>query len=72
VPDPFSIYGANQSGTVRTVPKSDKLLKFTLNDGTGEDRVILSGIHHYYEPEELIGKTAICRKLHLASFLGVY
>lgn len=41
------------------VPKSDKLLKFTLNDGTGEDRVILSGIKHYYSPEELIGKTAI-------------
>lgn len=41
------------------VPKSEKLLKFVLNDGTGEDRVILSGIHEYYEPEELIGKTAI-------------
>lgn len=41
------------------VPKSSKLLKFVLNDGTGEDRVILSGIHAYYEPEELIGKTLI-------------
>ena len=41
------------------VKKSDKLLKFVLNDGTGEDRVILSGIHAYYEPEELIGKTLI-------------
>ena len=41
------------------VPKSDKLLKFTLNDGTGEDRVILSGIKKYYDPAELVGKTAI-------------
>ena len=41
------------------VKKSDKLLKFVLNDGTGEDRVILSGIHHYYEPEELVGRTAV-------------
>lgn len=41
------------------VPKSDKLLKFVLDDGTDTDRVILSGIHEYYEPEELIGKTAI-------------
>ncbi len=41
------------------VPKSKKLLKFVLDDGTGADRVILSGIHEYYEPEELIGKTAI-------------
>ena len=41
------------------VPKSKKLLKFTLNDGTGTDRVILSGIHAYYEPEELIGKTLV-------------
>ena len=41
------------------VKKSKKLLKFTLDDGTGEDRVILSGIHSYYEPEELIGKTCI-------------
>lgn len=41
------------------VPKSKKLLKFILDDGTGTDRVILSGIHEYYEPEALIGKTAI-------------
>ncbi|WP_304017036.1 lysine--tRNA ligase [Fenollaria timonensis] len=41
------------------VPKSKKLLQFTLDDGTGEDRTILSGIHAYYEPEELIGKTLI-------------
>lgn len=41
------------------VPKSKKLLKFTLNDGTDTERVILSGIHEYYEPEELIGKTCI-------------
>lgn len=41
------------------VPKSKKLLKFTLDDGTDNDRVILSGIHQYYEPEELIGKTLI-------------
>lgn len=42
-----------------SVPKSKKLLKFTLNDGTDRKRTILSGIHEYYEPEELIGKTAI-------------
>ena len=41
------------------VPKSKKLLKFILDDGTGTDRIILSGIHEYYEPEELVGKTAI-------------
>lgn len=41
------------------VPKSKKLLKFTLNDGTERKRTILSGIHEYYEPEELVGKTAI-------------
>ena len=41
------------------VPKSKKLLQFTLDDGTGEDRTILSGIHAYYEPEELVGKTCI-------------
>ena len=41
------------------VKKSDKLLKFTLDDGSGTDRTILSGIHHYYEPEQLIGKTAV-------------
>lgn len=41
------------------VPKSKKLLKFVLDDGSGKDRVILSGIHEYYEPEELVGKTCI-------------
>ena len=41
------------------VKKSDKLLKFTLDDGTGTERIILSGIHKYYEPEELVGKTLI-------------
>ena len=41
------------------VPKSKKLLQFTLDDGSGKDRTILSGIHAYYEPEELIGKTLI-------------
>ena len=41
------------------VPKSKKLLRFTLDDGTGTDRTILSGIHSFYEPEELVGKTLI-------------
>ena len=41
------------------VKKSKKLLKFTLNDGTGTERTILSGIHAYYEPEELVGKTCV-------------
>ena len=41
------------------VKKSKKLLQFTLDDGTGTDRIILSGIHAYYEPEELVGKTLI-------------
>ena len=41
------------------VPKSKKLLQFTLDDGTGEDRTILSGIHPYYEPEDLVGKTLV-------------
>ena len=41
------------------VPKSKKLLQFTLDDGTGTNRTILSGIHAYYEPEELVGKTCI-------------
>lgn len=41
------------------VPKSKKLLQFTLDDGTGNDRTILSGIHAFYEPEQLIGKTCI-------------
>ena len=41
------------------VPKSKKLLKFTLDDGTGTNRTILSGIHAFYEPEELVGKTCV-------------
>ena len=41
------------------VPKSKKLLKFTLNDGSDRKRTILSGIHEYYEPEELVGKTCV-------------
>ncbi|MBO4501381.1 MAG: lysine--tRNA ligase, partial [Clostridia bacterium] len=41
------------------VPKSKKLLKFTLDDGTGANRTILSGIHAFYEPEQLVGKTLI-------------
>lgn len=41
------------------VPKSKKLLQFTLDDGTGADRIILSGIHAYYEPEELVGRTLV-------------
>ena len=41
------------------VPKSKKLLQFTLDDGSGKDRVILSGIHEYYEPEQLVGKTCV-------------
>ena len=41
------------------VPKSKKLLKFTLDDGTGTERTILSGIHEYYEPEQLVGKTCV-------------
>ena len=41
------------------VPKSKKLLQFTLDDGSGENRTILSGIHNFYEPEELVGKTLL-------------
>ena len=41
------------------MPKSKKLLQFTLDDGSGTDRTILSGIHAYYEPEQLVGRTAI-------------
>ena len=47
------------------VPKSKKLLKFVLDDGSGEDRVILSGIHDYYEPEELVGKTLLAITIFL-------
>ena len=52
-------YRAVKIEACEAVPKSKKLLKFTLNDGTDRKRTILSGIHEYYEPEELIGKTAI-------------
>lgn len=54
-----SDYRAVKIKDCAAVPKSKKLLQFTLDDGTGTDRTILSGIHEYYEPEELIGKTAI-------------
>lgn len=54
-----SDYRAVKVKDCTAVPKSKKLLKFTLDDGTGTDRTILSGIHEYYEPEELIGRTAI-------------
>lgn len=54
-----SDYRAVKVKACETVPKSKKLLKFILDDGTGTDRVILSGIHEYYEPEELVGKTCI-------------
>ena len=54
------------------VKKSKKLLKFVLDDGTGTDRVILSGIHEYYEPEELVGKTAIAiTNLPPRSMMGI-
>ncbi len=54
-----SDYRAVKIEACEAVPKSKKLLKFTLNDGTERKRTILSGIHEYYEPEELVGKTAI-------------
>ena len=54
-----SDYRAVKVKACSAVPKSKKLLKFVLEDGSGEDRVILSGIHEYYEPEELVGKTCI-------------
>ena len=54
-----SDYRAVKVKACEAVPKSKKLLKFVLDDGTGVDRVILSGIHEYYEPEELVGKTCI-------------
>ena len=54
------------------VPKSKKLLKFTLNDGTDRKRTILSGIHEYYEPEELIGKTCVAiTNLPLRKMMGI-
>ena len=54
-----SDYRAVKVKECEAVKKSKKLLKFVLDDGTGADRVILSGIHEYYEPEELVGKTCI-------------
>ena len=55
------------------VEKSNKLLRFVLDDGTEEDRVILSGIHNYYEPEELIGKTCIAiTNLPPRKMMGIY
>lgn len=54
-----SDYRAVKVKSCEAVPKSKKLLKFVLDDGSGTDRVILSGIHDYYEPEELVGKTCI-------------
>ena len=54
------------------VKKSKKLLKFVLDDGTGTDRVILSGIHEYYEPEELVGKTLVAiTNLPPRSMMGI-
>ena len=60
----FETFSKSDFGAVKVrecvaVPKSKKLLQFTLDDGTGTDRTILSGIHAYYEPEELVGKTLI-------------
>lgn len=54
-----SDYRAVKVKSCEAVKKSKKLLKFTLDDGSGTDRVILSGIHDYYEPEELVGKTCV-------------
>ena len=56
----------------QAVKKSKKLLKFILDDGSGTDRVILSGIHEYYEPEELLGKTCIAiTNLPPRSMMGI-
>ena len=61
----LQIHGLHSQGlsdevkACEAVKKSKKLLQFTLDDGTGTDRTILSGIHAYYEPEELVGKTLI-------------
>ena len=54
-----SDYRAVKVLSCEAVPKSKKLLKFTLDDGSGKERTILSGIHEYYEPETLVGKTCI-------------
>lgn len=54
------------------VKKSKKLLQFVLDDGTGEDRIILSGIHEYYEPEDLVGKTLVaCVNLAPRKMMGL-
>ena len=53
------IFRAVKIEACEAVPKVKKLLKFTLNDGTDRKRTILSGIHEYYEPEELVGKTCV-------------
>ena len=58
-PSPSRDFRAVKVKECEAVKKSKKLLKFVLDDGTGADRVILSGIHDYYEPEELVGKTCI-------------
>uniref|UniRef100_UPI0025F67037 amino acid--tRNA ligase-related protein n=1 Tax=uncultured Senegalimassilia sp. TaxID=1714350 RepID=UPI0025F67037 len=60
----FDTFGKSDFRAVKVkdcvaVPKSKKLLQFTLDDGTGADRTILSGIHAYYEPEELVGRTLV-------------
>ena len=54
-----SVFRAVKVKACAAVPKSKKLLQFTLDDGTGTDRTILSGIHAYYEPEQLVGKTLV-------------
>lgn len=67
-----SDYRAVKILACEAVPKSKKLLKFTLDDGERKDRVILSGIHEYYEPEELVGKTAIAIvNLPLRKMMGI-
>ena len=67
-----SDYRAVKIKECTAVPKSKKLLKFVLDDGTGTDRIILSGIHAYYEPEELVGKTLIAiTNLPPRSMMGI-
>ena len=67
-----SDYRAVKIKECTAVPKSKKLLKFVLDDGSGTDRVILSGIHDYYEPEDLVGKTAIAIvNLPLRKMMGI-
>ncbi|MEG0806120.1 MAG: lysine--tRNA ligase [Lachnospiraceae bacterium] len=67
-----SDYRAVKVKSCEAVPKSKKLLKFVLYDGSGTDRVILSGIHEYYEPEELVGKTCIAiTNLPPRSMMGI-